>query len=182
MSAIAPINSAPPISPALFASSHRLNAPVVQAPSLKEQFDQTLGTLFYGELVKSLRKTVGKPAYLHGGQAEDMFQSQLDQHVVDRLAKSAPLFSGALFERFAAGKESLSPEQVTAASPTQTLPTVNSPNTGPAAQPVEPLQPAEPDRSRKPELSLQALLRARNDSEGAIAATGTTDVGWLIRK
>ena len=35
-------------------------------------------------MLKAMRSTVDKPAYFHGGQAEEVFRSQLDQHLADR--------------------------------------------------------------------------------------------------
>lgn len=55
---------------------------------LQQTFQETVAGLFFGELVKSLRSTVGEPAYLHGGQAERMFESQMDQYLVEDLAQS----------------------------------------------------------------------------------------------
>lgn len=55
---------------------------------LKHTFQKTTGELFFGQLVKALRQTAGKPAYLHGGQAEELFQSQLDQTLVEHMAES----------------------------------------------------------------------------------------------
>jgi hypothetical protein len=52
-------------------------------------------------MMKALRKGVGKPAYLHGGQAEDMFQAQMDQQVAENLAKShGGAFVKDLYQRF----------------------------------------------------------------------------------
>jgi Rod binding domain-containing protein len=56
------------------------------SPQLEDAFRQVVGNVFYGELLKSLRQTLGKPAYIHGGQAEELFQSQLDHYVVEDLA------------------------------------------------------------------------------------------------
>ena len=33
-------------------------------------FQDAVGGLFFGQMIKALRSGVGKPAYLHGGQAE----------------------------------------------------------------------------------------------------------------
>jgi hypothetical protein len=35
-----------------------------------------------------MRSTVGKPAYFHGGQTEEVFRSQLDQHLSDHMTKA----------------------------------------------------------------------------------------------
>jgi len=68
---------------------------------LKEVFHQFVGETFFHQLIKSMRSTLGKPAYFHGGQAEEIFQSQLDQHLVSDLANNAGLqFSEDLYDLF----------------------------------------------------------------------------------
>ncbi len=60
---------------------------------------------FYSQMVKSMRAGQGKPAYFHGGQAEEIFQSQMDQIVSMNLAKThgaqfaEPLFRAYLQQR-----------------------------------------------------------------------------------
>jgi Rod binding domain-containing protein len=72
------------------------------SPKLRETFDQFVGETFYGQMLSSMRKTVGKPAYFHGGRGEEVFQGQLDQMLSEQLAKaSAAEFSGPMFELFA---------------------------------------------------------------------------------
>lgn len=56
---------------------------------LKEVFGQFVGETFYGQMMKSMRSTVGKPAYFHGGRAEEVFQGQLDQKLVEQVSKAA---------------------------------------------------------------------------------------------
>jgi len=68
---------------------------------LKETFSDFVGQTFYGQLLASMRKTVGKPAYFHGGRAEEVFQGQLDQMLAERMSDStADRFSGPMFELF----------------------------------------------------------------------------------
>ncbi len=50
-----------------------------QNPQLRKAFDAFVGETFFGQLLHSMRKTVGKPAYFNGGRAEEIFQQQLDQ-------------------------------------------------------------------------------------------------------
>lgn len=45
----------------------------------RQTFNNILGELLFNELVKSMRQTVDEPAYFHGGRAEEMFTSRLDQ-------------------------------------------------------------------------------------------------------
>jgi flagellar protein FlgJ len=71
------------------------------SPKLRETFDQFVGETFYGQMLSSMRKTLGKPAYFHGGRAEEIFQGQLDQVLGEQLAKaSAESFTGPMFELF----------------------------------------------------------------------------------
>ena len=42
---------------------------------LREKFTQFVGETFFGQMIKSMRSTVGKPAYFHGGQAEEAFRA-----------------------------------------------------------------------------------------------------------
>lgn len=67
---------------------------------LREKFTQFVGETFYGQMFKAMRSTVGKPAYFHGGRAEEVFQSQLDQTMAQELTKStAATFAKPMFER-----------------------------------------------------------------------------------
>jgi hypothetical protein len=67
---------------------------------LRETFTQFVGEMFYGQMFKAMRQTVGKPAYFHGGRAEDAFQGQLDQTMTEQLTKaSASKFAEPMFER-----------------------------------------------------------------------------------
>jgi Rod binding domain-containing protein len=68
---------------------------------VRETFDTFVGETFYGQMLKALRSTVDKPAYFHGGRAEEVFQAQFDQVVAQQLAKAnAGSFTGPMFEQF----------------------------------------------------------------------------------
>ena len=68
---------------------------------LRKTFNSFVGQVFFGQLLKSMRKTLGKPAYFHGGRAEEMFQQQLDQILGEKLAEtSGKKFSEPMFELF----------------------------------------------------------------------------------
>src|SRR5688500_10077305 len=68
---------------------------------LREVFDDFVGQTFYGQMLSAMRKTVDKPAYFHGGHAEEVFQAQLDQTLAERLADAtAEQFTGPMFELF----------------------------------------------------------------------------------
>jgi peptidoglycan hydrolase FlgJ len=67
---------------------------------LRDKFTQFVGEAFYGQMLKSMRATVGKPAYFYGGHAEEVFQGQLDQTMSEQLTKqSASKFAEPMFER-----------------------------------------------------------------------------------
>jgi len=69
------------------------------APQFREAFTDFVGQTFFGELLKQMRATVDKPAFFHGGLGEDIFQSQLDQILVERMTEaSGSSFSGPMFE------------------------------------------------------------------------------------
>jgi Rod binding domain-containing protein len=68
---------------------------------VRQAFDTFVGETFYGQMLKALRSTVDKPAYFHGGRAEEVFQAQFDQLVAQQLAKAnAGSFTGPMFEQF----------------------------------------------------------------------------------
>ena len=70
-------------------------------PELREAFDDFVGQTFYGTLLKEMRKTVGEPAYFHGGRAEEIFQSQLDQTLVEEISSAtADTITGPMFDLF----------------------------------------------------------------------------------
>ena len=71
----------------------------------REAFDSSIGEMFFMQLLGAMRTTQGKPAYFHGGQAEEMFKSQLDQTIAQQMTKThARQFTDALYERFALGQ------------------------------------------------------------------------------
>lgn len=87
----------------------RSSPPAAKPPSsaaqsdakLRKAFNSFVGQAFFGQMLKAMRKTVGKPAYLHGGRAEEIFQQQLDQILGEKLAEvSGKTFSEPMFELF----------------------------------------------------------------------------------
>jgi hypothetical protein len=68
-------------------------------PELKKAFTDFAGQTFFGELVKQMRETLHKPAFFHGGMGEDIFQSQLDQIMVERMSQtSAKSFTDPMYD------------------------------------------------------------------------------------
>jgi flagellar protein FlgJ len=67
---------------------------------LKAAFTQFVGETFYGQMIKAMRSTVGKPAYFYGGRGEEVFQGQLDQQMAQQLTQvTAAKFAEPLFEQ-----------------------------------------------------------------------------------
>ncbi len=68
---------------------------------LREKFTQFVGQTLFGSMLASMRKSVGKPAYMHGGRTEEVFQQQLDNQIVDELTKaSADTIADPMYELF----------------------------------------------------------------------------------
>ena len=82
-------------------SSMSAGAEVGKNPSpedVRQAFTQFVGQTFFGQMMKAMRSTVGKPAYFHGGRGEEVFQSQLDQTLAEHMTDaSAEQFSDPLF-------------------------------------------------------------------------------------
>jgi len=81
--------------------SSNLSAPGSEKTGeLHEKFTQFVGEAFFGQMLKAMRSTVGKPAYFYGGHAEEVFQGQLDQTMSEHLTKaSASKLADPMFER-----------------------------------------------------------------------------------
>ena len=72
---------------------------------LRQAFNSFVGQVFFGQMLKAMRKTVGKSAYFHGGRAEEIFQQQLDQVLGEKLSEvSGEKFSEPMFELFRLGR------------------------------------------------------------------------------
>jgi flagellar protein FlgJ len=90
-----------PIIPQATAATAPAPNPKFNSPELREAFNQFVGETFYGQMLSSMRKTLGKPAYFHGGRAEEIFQAQLDQTIGEHLAKAnADELAGPMFKLF----------------------------------------------------------------------------------
>jgi Rod binding domain-containing protein len=75
------------------------------SPELREAFTAFVGETFYNQLLGSMRKTVEKPAYFHGGRAEEVFQGQLDQTLAEDMTKAtSDQFAGPMFDLFMLGR------------------------------------------------------------------------------
>ncbi len=85
------------------------SAPRVPAPDsdgeTKAKFQEILGELLFGQMLKSMRQTVGKPAYFHGGRGEEAFTQQLDQILAQKMSRSAgEQFLGPMYEMWSSAR------------------------------------------------------------------------------
>jgi hypothetical protein len=77
------------------------DAKAAEQSELQEAFTEFVGQTLFGSMLASMRKTVGKPAYMHGGRTEEVFQKQLDQKIVEELTEaSAETIANPMFELF----------------------------------------------------------------------------------
>ncbi len=99
-------NISPPPAEQAAQSLQAVSASRESEPSeLRQAFDQFVGETFYGQMLKAMRSTVGKPAYFHGGRGEEVFQQQLDQLLTEKLTEeTASQFTGPMFELFQLGR------------------------------------------------------------------------------
>jgi hypothetical protein len=69
--------------------------------ALRKAFTDFVGQTLFGQWIASMRSTQGDPAYMHGGQAERIFQNQLDQVLAEEMTKaSADSFANPMYELF----------------------------------------------------------------------------------
>lgn len=68
---------------------------------VREAFGDFVGQTLFGSMMSSMRKSLDKPAYFHGGRAEEVFQQQLDQKLVEEISDaSAESFVNPMFDLF----------------------------------------------------------------------------------
>jgi Rod binding domain-containing protein len=104
--------SAPAVRSPAAAELRSLTPPAHPAPpsaedqELRETFDSVIGQTLFGQMLRSMRKTVHKPAYFHGGRAEEVFQQQLDQVLAEKISQaSAARFTEPMYELFTLGRK-----------------------------------------------------------------------------
>lgn len=77
---------------------------------LRDKFNDFVAGSFFKSMLESMRKTVGKSQLIHGGRAEEIFRSQLDNTLVERMAdRSGGGFSEKLFEQFVLQRQGSQP-------------------------------------------------------------------------
>lgn len=83
------------------ASQSGLGAPRPPAEPAREAFRDFVGQTLFGQMLSSMRSTVGKPAYFHGGRTEEIFQQQMDQVLVEDITEaSADTIADPMYELF----------------------------------------------------------------------------------
>jgi peptidoglycan hydrolase FlgJ len=91
---LAPGAAIKPLKPTNSSAQHQLDG----ARQLQDAYREFVGKTFFGEMLKSMRGTLDKPAYFHGGQAEVVFRAQPDQHLADHMTEaSAEQFADPMF-------------------------------------------------------------------------------------
>ncbi|MCE3016489.1 MAG: rod-binding protein [Pirellula sp.] len=56
---------------------------------LKQAFQDFVGKTFFSQMIASMRSTQQESTYFNGGQAEKIFQGQLDQILTDEITKAS---------------------------------------------------------------------------------------------
>jgi peptidoglycan hydrolase FlgJ len=73
---------------------------------LRQTFQDFVGETLFGEMLKQMRKSVGKTPYFHGGRTEEVFQQQLDQVMAQKMSKaSADKLAGPMYELFSLSRK-----------------------------------------------------------------------------
>ncbi|MGL4512120.1 MAG: rod-binding protein [Lacipirellulaceae bacterium] len=94
LSGISAMQAATPVAAPTFAKGSPVGAAkqadqVADAQKLRDTYGQFVGETFYGSMLKAMRESVGEPAFFHGGRAERLMQSQLDQQMASDLASGS---------------------------------------------------------------------------------------------
>lgn len=73
--------------PPLSVTSASPTAPAPEADVLRQRFQESIAGTFYRTMIKSMRSGIEKNPYFHGGQGEEIFQSQMDDQLSETMAK-----------------------------------------------------------------------------------------------
>lgn len=83
-------------------AAQQQKAPSADQPEAQAKFQEFVAGTFYKLMLKSLRNGQQAPKYLNGGQAEKIFQGQLDDQFSGIMAqRSGAAISGPLYPAFA---------------------------------------------------------------------------------
>ncbi|NOZ38717.1 MAG: hypothetical protein GXP24_00645 [Planctomycetes bacterium] len=77
----AQLNAIKPLRPGPASAQQQLD----DAKEVQETFRTFVGESFFGQMMKAMRSTQDKPAYFHGGHAEEVFRGQLDQTLAQKM-------------------------------------------------------------------------------------------------
>ncbi|MFO0948675.1 MAG: rod-binding protein [Planctomycetota bacterium] len=78
-----------PSAPPAILDKDKLNAQdQISQDVLHDKFQEFVAGTFYKTLLAAMRKTTSGKTLIHGGRAEEIFQSQLDNTLTDQLANS----------------------------------------------------------------------------------------------
>jgi len=87
-------------------ASSQSTAALDEGDQTREKFHSVMGEMIFGQILKAMRKTVGKPAYFHGGRAEEIFTQQLDQVLAEKISKaSAERFLEPMYQLWMLGRK-----------------------------------------------------------------------------
>lgn len=85
-----------PLRPGAPTDAERVDA----ARELRTVYREFVGKTFFGQMLKSMRSTVGEAAYFDGGQAEKVWQGQLDAQLAEHMTEaSADQFADPMFRQ-----------------------------------------------------------------------------------
>lgn len=79
------LNGVKPLRPANSTAQQQIDG----AKEVRDTFRQFVGEAFFGQMLKAMRSTQKKPAYMHGGRAEEVFQGQLDQVLSEKMTEAS---------------------------------------------------------------------------------------------
>ena len=75
--------------------------PSAEELEVRDKFQEAVAGTFFKQMLKALRSTQGKPAYFHGGQAEEIFQSRMDDQISEEMSRRhGEKFAGPLFAAY----------------------------------------------------------------------------------
>jgi Rod binding domain-containing protein len=84
-------------------ASKSSRSPDAKQLEARDQFRDFVGGTFFKTMLKSLRSMQKPPKYFYGGQAEKIFQQQLDEQLTDDMARQyGDQIAGPLYDVYAA--------------------------------------------------------------------------------
>lgn len=67
---------------------------------LRQTADRVVGTVFFGDVLKSMRESCLRSSFGHGGRGEEAFQAQLDQIWAEEAGRAKSFdIGGAIYRR-----------------------------------------------------------------------------------